>query len=73
MPTFVIYRVRRSRTPYVRRETCFVGTRTRVSGGFEILEDGIDLRSLLRLLVPTLFGDLPDRWGHSWGSKWMRL
>lgn len=46
---------------------------TRVSKILEILEDGVELRSLLRLPVPTPFGDLPHRRGHSWGFKEMRF
>ena len=36
-------------------------TRIRVSRILEMLEDDIDLRSLLRILVPAHFGDLPDQ------------
>ena len=48
-------------------------TRTRISKILEILEDGVGLRSLPRFLVPALFGDLPDRWGHSWGINAARF
>ena len=46
---------------------------TRIDKPFEILEDDVDLRSLLRVLVSTLFGDLPDRRGHPWGFETARL
>ena len=71
--TFVICHIRRSITSYFRLEWSFVSTRTRFSKIFEILEDGVDFRSLLRFLVPTLFGDLPDCRGHSRGFKRTRL
>ena len=51
----------------------FVSAHTRLSKILEILEDDIDLRSLLRFLVPALFGNLPDRRGHSWGIKVKRF
>ena len=47
---------------------------TRVSGMFEPLEDDLGFRSLLRFLVPALFGNLPDRWSNSRGfeASWLR-
>ena len=44
-------------------------TRTRVRRILKILEDGVDLRSLLRFLAPAFFGNLPDRRGNSYGIK----
>ena len=50
-----------------------VRTKARVDKIFEMLDDDIDLRSLLRYLVPAFFGNLPDRRGHPWGVKVARF
>jgi hypothetical protein len=50
-----------------------VRTKTRVDKIFEMLDDDIDLRSLLRYLVPAFFGNLPDCRGHPWGIKVARF
>jgi len=50
-----------------------VAAPTNVSDILEILEDGVDLWSVPRFLIPALLGKLPDRWGHSRGLKRARL
>ena len=50
-----------------------MGAPTSVSGVLQIPENCVDLRSLLRFLVPALFSNLPDRRGDSWGIKVARF
>ena len=57
----------------IHTRTLFVGAHTSISDILEMLEDGIDLWSLLRSLVPALLGDFPDRRGHPFGFKATRL
>lgn len=42
-----------------------MGAPTSVKEIFETLENGVGFQSLLRFLVPTLFGDLPHSSGNS--------
>ena len=66
-----IYDGHRSKLP-LQASTLVVTARTRVSKIFERSEDGVDLRSFHRFLMPTLLSNLPDRRGHPWGIKGMR-
>jgi hypothetical protein len=50
-----------------------VGAPTSISDILQRPEDCGDLRSLLRFLVPALFGDLPDRRGDPRGIKFARF
>ena len=70
--TPVIYDDHGSMHP-LQTSTSFVSVHTRVSKIFEKPEDGVDLRSLLRFLLPALLRDLPDSRGHSWGIEGTRL
>ena len=51
-----------------------MGAPTGVGDFFEILEDDLSFRSLLRFIVPAPFGDLPDCRGYSGELKfsWFR-
>ena len=50
-----------------------MGAPTSVSNLPEVLEDEVDLWSLLFFIVPAFFGDLPDCGGHPRGVKATRL
>jgi len=69
---FSIYDGHRSKLP-LQTNTLVVSAHTRVSKMiFERLEDGVDFRSFLRFLMPTLLSNLPDRRGHPRGIKGTR-
>jgi hypothetical protein len=46
-----------------------VSGHTRVSKILEMFEDDIDFWPRLHFLVPTPFGNLPDRRSYSWGIE----
>jgi len=50
-----------------------MGVLTRVGEIFKTREDGFGFWSLLRFLVPALFGDLPDCQGNPRGFEASRL
>ena len=50
-----------------------MGAPTSVSDVLEILEDSLDLGSVLRFFIPALLGNLPNHCGHSWTIKTERL
>ena len=64
MMTLRLLRPRIDQLPW-RTGTYFVGAYTNATNFPEIVENGVGLRSLLRFLTPTPFGDLPDRRGYS--------
>ena len=63
-PVRHLLHLRLDQLPVLTR-ACSVGAPTSIGDALQALENGVDLWSLLRPLVPALLGDLPDRRGHS--------